>query len=428
MQRLLAAILALLLTCSGAAPFGLSLAAPTDRLNAVGINRPYGLSTDNATWYSQTWAATMSSTSKSQLLAAGIRDIRLYVDPAAFSVSSDATILTQLTSGPFVAITDLLASGFHKVIFDFHWQPSPSVTAGWGASDVIAITSTADVKFARMVHIATVIAPLLVSNYGDNVIFELFNEPPSSGAFTGVTWDAQLLFYYNAVRAVAPTLKLIVTCMNQGDTGTFLSFNLAPFASDPNVYFSIHDYQPSAFTPQDGIGGNGAGAFWAQYVNRLEFPPGTGGQTRLGTEAAAATLVNADTSTSSGQKTGFISTINTLIDAYFNTPQDAAWLQARFASAAAHTDAAGVARYRLFEGEHGCVGDPSADNARSYTSPTGGGLGASQASRVTYYSTVSQEARILGTSLSTHSFAQDPYEITDGSSNVIQALAAGMYP
>ena len=424
-RRLIVVSLVILLTCYGATPFGLSLTAPSPRMIGVGMETPYGVSASGTSWGFQyaTWALAMPSALKTSLLTAGVNTIRLYVDPQPLATAAnDAAVISLLTSGPFVAITDLLASGFKKVIFDFHWQPSPSLTPGWGASDVIAITSTADTKFAQMVHVATVVAQQLVANYGDNVLFELFNEPPVAAAFTGVTWASQLQFYVNAVRAVAPTLKLIVSNMDLGDTGTFLSFNLSSYASDPNIFFSFHDYQPGAFTPQGGIGGQGAGASYAQYL-AVQFPPGTGGETRTGTEATAAALVNADTSTSSGQKSSFITTINLLIDAYFNTPQNVAWLQARFAAAAAHTDAAGIPRYRLFKGENGSVGVQTSDNTRNYISPAGGG-GAPLASRVTYYSAIGSELLALGISGSIHTIEKkDAYSIVSGT-NLVPEIAA----
>ena len=372
----------------------------------------------------------MPSALKTQLLNAGFRDVRLYVDPAAFSTASDATILTMLSSGPFVAISDLLASGFHRVIFDFHWQPGPSVTPGWGATDVINNVANGNTKFNRMVHIATIVAPALVSTYGDQVIFGLFNEWPPVAQFTGVTQAVQQASYYDSVRAVAPTLKVTVTDSDQGDIGTYLTlpFDFSHYATDPNTYFEAHDYTPAAFTPQGGIGGQGANASYAQYLT-VPFPPFSEGDTLSSAEAASAALINADTSTSSGQKTSFISSVNAFLAPYYNTPQNVAWLQARFTAwvSLADSNVPPIPHYRFILGEHGCVGVATADNPRSYISPSGGG-GADLASRINYYAAVSLQARTLGISISTHTLEADPYEITDGTQNLIPALTPAMYP
>lgn len=398
----------------------------TTPLRSVGINAPYGFSANGSTWVVggyASWAAAMPSGLKSAIIAAGFNAVRLYVDPLPlFLASSDANIHSLFAAGPLVAITDLTNAGL-RVVVDFHIQGSPSSVPGWGSSDVIENLANGSTAFNRLVHCATLVVQDLLP-FGNKVLFGTFNEWPTAAAFTDQTQAAQLLTYYNALRTVAPNIPLTVSGMNFADEGTLINtFDPSPF--DTNTFIEIHTYNPIPFTFQDST----VDKFF-QYINRLTFDPATQGQTLAVAESNAAAFVNADTGLSSGTKTSYINSINSFLTTYFNLPQSTLWLQTGTGNVSSWADSHSISRYRIFFSEFGSVGDPSADNARSYISPPSGGLGGDVLSRANYYSAITNLMRTLGTSWSVHSLEADPFEITDGTQvlqpSIISALFNGV--
>jgi hypothetical protein len=392
------------------------------RIQSVGIEGYNAALADGTGWvaFYPTWAATMPLALKTQVLQGGFTDVRLYVSPIPFfTAPDDATIISRLNSGPMVAVADLVASGF-KVTFDFHVGPSPSTPVGWGNSDVIAITSTSDTKFARMVHCAQVVAQAL-AKYQPNVRFELFNEPPAASAFTGISWQTQLNYYYDQIRAVVPTMPLIVSGTDLEDMAPLLS-TFDPSHFDQNTIISFHNYQPISFTLQDGPSP-------LQYINRLNFPPGDRGQTLSQAETSATNYINADTSLTPTTKTAYINYINNALSVYFNTPQDINWLQnGQFALVAAWADSHQIARSRIILGEFGVIKDPVADSNRNYISPPSGGLGADVTSAANYYYTVASSLRNLGIGFSVHVLGGgDLFEITDGTLNLVPYIRNALF-
>jgi hypothetical protein len=401
------------------------LNAPASFLNnpimSLGVNAPYGVSNPAGTGWSlhyASWALAMPAALKAAIKASGFTAIRLYVDPIPlFTAANDFTIKARLASGPLIAVADLVAYGF-TVQFDFHIQPSPSTPAGWGTTDVIAIASTNDVKFQRLVHCGVLAAQALLP-YMPNVRFELFNEPPPVAAFTGISWATQLTYYYNAIRAVAPLMPLVVSPMNSGSIDTLIATPFDPTPFDKRTYISVHDYNPAAFTQQ------GAGPSAFQYLSTT-FPPGNFGQTLASTQASSTALINSDPSLTGGTPAAYISFNNGLLSTYFSTPQNVAYLQARLASAATWADAHGVARNRLLLGEFGAVGPPSADNTRPYY-PTYGGAGADAASRAAYYNTIAYQIKVLGGGFSVHVEGADFFEITDGTQVLVPSIIKALF-
>jgi hypothetical protein len=365
------------------------------------------------------WALAMPSALKTALLAAGCNTIRLAVDPLPFLVAANDAAINTLLAQTLVAVDDLLASGF-KVIYDIHVLPSPTVIAGWGRSDLV--DGPSGPQFSRLVHCSQIIAAALATRPSGRVIGEIYNEWAPVATFSGLTPQiTQLNYLYDQWRAVAPGLPLAVSCMNAGDVGTLVTTPFDPSHFDTNTYIVVHDYSPAAFTIQDLPG-------YTQYINRLQFPPGSGGQTHSSELANATAFVNADTSLTSGQKTADISAIDTLLTPYFSTPQNASWLQTtRMGPAAAWADANGVARYRMLLGEFGCVGDPSSDNMRSYVSPPSGGLGGDAVSRAAYYAAVTQGCKSLGASFCVFDLMNDYFEITPGTQVLDPTLAAAIF-
>jgi hypothetical protein len=399
-----------------------SIGAPLSQLKAVTMSELFAFarggspagSAFNAHYAS--WALAMPSALKTALLAAGCDTIRLAVDPIPLLVAANDGAINTLLAQTLVAVDDLLAAGFN-VIYDFHTQPSPTIITGWGWSDLV--DGPSGPQFSRLIHCALIVAAALATR--PKVIFEIYNEWAPVATFTGLTPQiTQLNYYYDQVRSVAPSLPLAVSCMNAGDIGTLTTTPFDPSHFDTNTYIVVHDYFPAAFTIQDIPG-------FTQYINRLKFPPGTGGQTHSSELANATAYVNADTSLTSGQKTADIAAIDSLLTPYFNTPQNVASVRGRTAAAAAWADAHGVARRRVLLGEFGCVGDPSADNARSYVSPPSGGLGADVTNRAAYYAAVVGGCKTLGISFSVFDLMNDYFEITGGTQVLDPTLATAIF-
>jgi hypothetical protein len=407
---------------------------PMARIVGVAAQNYIASTSDGTGWQTlyASWSAAMPSALKTALAAAGFKDIRLAVNPIPFfTAADDATILSRLNAGPLVAVADLTSAGFN-VTFDFHIPPSPSVPSGWGSSDVIAIASLSDTKFARMVHCGTVVANALVP-YMPKVRFEVFNEWPVASAFTGISQGTQGAYYYNQIRPVVPTMPLIVSGVNGGaiydttNSGAPAPFDPTPFLADPKAIISIHDYTPTTFTAQDLAGGQGTAANAYQYINRLPFPPAGGAPALAAAQTSSTNYINADTSTTSGQKSTFISFNNSVLATYFNTPQDVAYLQSLLHSIRTWADAHGVPVQRIVVGECGCVGDPSIDNPRTaQLQPPSGGLGANATSRANYYNAVTSQLTSDGIGFSIWDLSADFFEITDGASSPNQALVSSI--
>ena len=82
-----------------------------------------------------------------------------------------------------------------------------------------------------------------------HVAFEPLNEPPDCPQGIDV-WDDTQLSLYHQIRALRGAVKFVVYGHHWGDnTGTdFTSLDPTPYLRDPNVLFTFHYYDPSAFT------------------------------------------------------------------------------------------------------------------------------------------------------------------------------------
>jgi endoglucanase len=186
-----------------------------------------------------------------------------------------------------------------------------------------------------------------------NVAFETLNEPPNCTAGDKV-WDAAQLSLYHQVRALRRAVKFVVYGHHWGDNiGTdFTSLDPTPYLGDPNVLFTLHYYDPFAFT--------GQGLSWLldgryRYLTGLTWPyDAVNAQTAL---VNALALVEQDPNLTPDQSATFESELAADI-ANYATSGTSSYLTAQFAKVQSWARGNRVNPWQILVGEYG-VAQPS---------------------------------------------------------------------
>ena len=97
----------------------------------------------------------------------------------------------------------------------------------------------------------------------ERIFFEVMNEPEVNDPYR---WAGIQAHVAAIIRSVAPNNTIIATGPNYGSLEDLLT--LEPLA-DPNVLYTVHFYEPYAFTHQ----GAGWGTNWWSYTHNIPYPP-----------------------------------------------------------------------------------------------------------------------------------------------------------
>lgn len=157
--------------------------------------------------------------------------------------------------GQVVTVVDQIRARGLAVVVDLHfWSP------GTETAETMLADPARQESFARG---ATALARALAGRKG--VALELLNEPPPCPAGKALDWRVVQRRLVARVRAVAPTLPLVLTgCGGQLDG--LLEFDPASYAGDRNIHYTFHFYEPFIFTHQQTYLGGAR-------LRSVPFPP-----------------------------------------------------------------------------------------------------------------------------------------------------------
>jgi hypothetical protein len=287
----------------------------------------------------------------SSLKGLGFTGTRLAVDPAPLMAAENDRALDVWIDLIEPAVRRIVDAGF-RCIIDMH-PSGRSMVPGFSAADLI--DGPSGPTFRRLVEVETRLAARLARTFAPTQIaFELFNEPPPTAEFKGkVRWPTQLEVLYQAVRAVAPGLTLVVAGAEFGGIEGLLTLDPARF--DADTIFSFHHYHPMMFTHQSVDAAYMAPYEAIHYMRGLPFPPRASDRERAVVAARAA--IEADGTLAAAEKVKLKASAAKLLAKYFDTPMDEAWIGSRVAEAARWADRKRIARSRIFWGEFGAWGD-----------------------------------------------------------------------
>ena len=184
---------------------------------------------------------------------------------------------------------------------------------------------------------------------------EPLNEP-----FTGCgtpdspkRWANLQRVIYQRVRAARPHFSFIVSGDNWG--GDLLKLDPSPYRSDPNVFFTLHFYDPVLYTSQ-GVGWNFLPSY-NRYIHDLPWPYRADVVGQVRDKAFAA--IDADSSLDAAKRVALKSDLTIQLAAYSKTGTEqslASSLDALAYWATTH----GISTNRIFLGEFGVI-RPSQD-------------------------------------------------------------------
>jgi GNAT superfamily N-acetyltransferase len=203
---------------------------------------------------------------------------------------------------------------------------------------------------AALMRAQAAAARMLASRKGGRVALELINEPPCEVRAKPFDWAAVQRAMVANVRRVAPRLPLVLTgCRGRPERLTRL--DATPYRSDPNIFWTIHYYEPSAFVFQDDKG-----------LRRVPFPPDP---TIAGTSATARMLPPSAVHNRRW--------LTKHLDEYLRGNRGQATIAQDMAAVADWARRQGIATCRIFVGEFGTMLTPAnvagieADNWRWYS-------------------------------------------------------------
>lgn len=181
--------------------------------------------------------------------AAGFDFVRLAVDPGPF-LAFIGVARDQLDERLVRTVSDLIDADL-GVIVDLHpsamnpaYRPA-ALTAGVETPNFRAVSAFLQRLAARLDRLA--------QGRGARLALELMNEPELPQA----AWQAMLEAAYRAARSGSATLPLVLGGGSMNAPAGLAAIDMRPFAGDPRLIYTYHDYSPWQFTHQ-GVRGNPA--------------------------------------------------------------------------------------------------------------------------------------------------------------------------
>ena len=272
-----------------------------------------------------------------------------------------------------------------KVVFNLH---SVEQIPAYGMAVVNGGANSEGIKLYR--KMVSDVAEMLVKIGTDKVALEPYNEPAYYPCDTSGSedWHKIMAATVRDIRAVSSDLTIVATGACGGDVIGLEDMRTG--FDDPNIYYSFHMYDPHSFSHQrtDDVDG---------FLSGLPFPPDTG--TPEGVKASLRTFMQIAGLTLE-QQDEQLAAVEAIIDQYFVDDFGVSEVRRRLGRAVGWAKAHNIPLKRLFMGEFGAI-LISAD----------GRMGAYDADRLRYVSTVRKEADAFGIPWSVWEYS-NPYGMT----------------
>jgi hypothetical protein len=221
---------------------------------------------------------------------------------------------------------------------------------GFGRDDPVSIlgirNEQADQPPAAYYEYTAVIQEF-AARYGryDNamVAFELFNEPPDKSQYKR-DWESDVQpELYGLVREVAPTHTIVCTSADWSSISQLLKID--PSGYDKNVIWAIHPLIPAPASQQGCVKNQ------YRYVVALRYPPKPDQRRRAIMDMRSR--VEADPELNPIEKQEIGDGLERDLTAYFDIPQDAAWLHSQFDQVTKWCSTFRIAPDSVYVGEYG---------------------------------------------------------------------------
>ncbi len=189
------------------------------------------------------WIKVVNDAQLRALRDQGFDFVRLNIDPSVFfwKPTEEAHLIDQVVN----ATTRLQSAGL-KVVVDMHLSPEMP-DRSFGVHKVLGTGGVAEAAVQPYATLLTKIASRLDSLPKEMTALELMNEPDQDW-FSNWTptdrWPQQLGAFYRAAREGSKELSLVLTGARSGGIEGLLRLDPSPFASDANVLWSFHYYEP----------------------------------------------------------------------------------------------------------------------------------------------------------------------------------------
>lgn len=294
----------------------------------------------------------------------GFDFVRLSVDPGPLLDSDDdrRRVALDVLSRAVQEVTDAKL----KVVFNLHsvsQVPAYDITILYHGFDSTGVASYRD-----MVKSVT---RMLVDIGTDMVALEPFNEPAfyPCDASGSEDWQQIMAATVADIRTISTELTIVATGACGGSI-TGLT-DIDPTFDDPNIYYSLHMYEPHSFTHQRADEANG-------FSSSLPWPADTG---RADAVIERLKIYMDAASVSQAEQASALGALRPAIDAYFAENWGLPQMRARLDEAVGWAKGYGIPNERLFMGEFGAI-----------LRGADGRYGAANADRLRYLKALRQEA------------------------------------
>jgi endoglucanase len=278
-----------------------------------------------------------------RLKAAGFDFARLAVEPSPFLDRNPAEtqqIEARLTS----FVKRINAVGMRVMVSG--WARHES-TPGWRAADIAA--SSDNPAYQRYIGFLRRIIVLLKDVPPDQWVLEPINEPQAlCRRADGPDWTTVQRDIYRQLRAVAPTLTLVITPGCWSKIEALEHLDMAGY--DARTLVDVHYYDPWIFTHQSATWNED----WIKHLAGLWFPPSRT-NVQAATDASARLFVKRG---GAGGPAAFKETLRRL-DGYVKDDFGPERIVSDFAKLRAWADQHGVGSNRIIVGEFGAYRQPA---------------------------------------------------------------------
>lgn len=288
------------------------------------------------------WQRKLDTDDLIELRHAGFDFIRLPVDPTPLLSPTTEPYRDAIYASVLEAVHKVVAADL-KVVVDLHAFPSGGRSSG---SDLLARDPG---LFDRYVDVVRRLARVLGKEDPAKVALELMNEPLAGCDSNEQAWAAMQKRLFEAARASATRLTLVLTggCWSDAESLTKLDPAAIP---DDNILWTFHSYAPFVLTHQ--------GASWAgdfiRYVTGIPYPPhGANAAVRDAARLAIRQRIKREAPFT--RRAGMLDYLDELL-AEIDTPERmTAMMSEPFARVRQWADANGISRDRILLGEFGMI-------------------------------------------------------------------------
>ena len=314
----------------------------------------------------KTWTEFKAIGHLAKIKAAGFDHIRLIFDPGPMVLArkaADKTTYGRYRQQIIAVVQDYVDHGL-AVMLNLHPQRDDVSPLNWHNTIGGGLTNAMYVAYRET---AADVAAAIVEKWSTALVcLEPYNEP-APAADHDIAWAARCKDMHRAIRAAAgPHLTVIWGPDSWYDRARLSQFSASEF--DDRTSWAFHFYEPRCFAFQGyplsmSMSPN-------HFIRGLEFPPRQG--RRQGSIDAAVARIEAARVISAAQKHKFKSQVIADLGAYYDTPQDGAWMErVVLGSVAQWADRQGISGDRIFCNEFGVNRDWPIEWSRAVGVDTG---------------------------------------------------------